>query len=884
MRKETQEGKRASQPLMKGVPSWRKWGGYVSERSWGSVREDYSANGDAWSYLSHDMARSKAYRWGEDGIAGYCDYFQTLVFSCAFWNGKDPILKERLFGLTPYEGNHGEDVKECYYYLDATPTHSYLRYLYKYPIEAFPYERLVEENKRRAVRDREFELTDTGVFDAGSYFDICIEYAKAEEEDTCIRIQIDNRGEKSASIHVLPQLWFRNTWSWKETLGALPSISVHEETKSYSSLYASAKESPHPPQIQEEYTFFPMYLYGQSPNDLWFTHNETHNEKVWNTESRTPFVKDAFHRHLIQKEECINRGREGTKACFYYGPIEIAAHGSHTIYLRLTKVEQKDPFADKDAIFALRKKETDDFYQEVHSPHSSKEDKTTQRTAFAGMIWTEQFYMFDVKRWLHGDDPLHRPPINRANIRNGKWKHLFAYDVLSMPDKWEYPWFAAWDLCFHAVCFSSIDSAFAKKQLLTLLTTFYQNASGQIPAYEWGFSDLNPPVQAWAFWKVYEEEKRQTGKGDHGFLLRGFLKLLHNFTWWVNRVDSLGNNVFEGGFLGLDNISVVDRSKPLPDGGMIEQCDGTGWMGFFSLLLMRIALELAKEEPEFEPVATVFLEEFLYIGNTIHKTNDMWDEEDGFFYDVILYPNGEKKRLKIRSFVGIIPFYSLIFMEEEELKSFPKFYKRFTSLLVHDKHMVERSLLQIHPKGKKEGYLFSLMNMDQMKKVLTKVFDPSEFFSDYGLRSVSKYHEKHPLIFENYTVGYEPAESLEKIKGGNSNWRGPIWIPTNFLFLNALECLSNHLGDDFVITLPGGSSATCEVLRKELENHLVNIFRKDGSGRRPVHGGCPLYDKQWSDLVLFYEHYHGDTGRGLGASHQTGWSGLIANIIQNLGK
>jgi len=879
MKKKTQEEKRLLIKAVDGIDPWRKWGAYVSERSWGTVREDYSKEGNAWRYLTHDMARSKAYRWGEDGIAGISDYFQTMVFSFAFWNGKDPILKERLFGLVPTEGNHGEDVKECYYYLDATPTHSYLKYLYKYPHEAFPYEELIEENKKRSSLDREFEIYDTGAFKDGKYFDIFIEYAKADVEDICVKIEVWNRGSNPATLHLLPQICFRNRWSWGDVPMNPPNIQIEEQEKDFIGLFADATNCPQPLRNTFPYEIPSMYLYGMRPSEVLFTHNETHNERIWGPQvpSRTHLVKDAFHRYLIQKEECVSKD-SGSKAAFYYGPLSIEPNKPYVFLLRLSSRKLKNPLADVESYIEKRKKEADEFYLSIQNEKLSAEDKLIQRSALSGMIWGQQFYVYDVKQWLKGDFLSSPPPSDRGEIRNGRWAHLYACDVISMPDKWEYPWFASWDLCFQAFALSLADIDGAKDQLMILLRQWFRNVNGQIPAYEWNFSDLNPPVQAWSFWKIYQEEKKVRGKGDRNFLLFGFLKLIENFSWWVNRVDKLGNNFFEGGFLGLDNISVIDRSKPLPGGGVIEQSDATGWMGFYTLWMMRIALELSIEEPLYEAFAINYFEQFICISQTIHQTHNMWDEEDGFFYDVILLPNGSSERLKIRSFVGIIPFYSILFLDKEQTEKHSFFFQRFLKYREYNQEDVDRCVVKIGDK-----WMFSLMDLSQMQKVLTKVFDPEEFLSEYGLRSVSKFHEKNPLHFQGATVSYEPGESLEKIKGGNSNWRGPIWFPTNYLVFDALGSLMDVVGDDFVIGEIRGVQKTVKDLREELKKTLIAPFRKNSLGYRPVHGECPLYqqDSHWKELLLFYEHYHGETGRGLGASHQTGWSGLIANLINH---
>ncbi len=877
MGQKSEEHKRLNLQSGEGIDPWKKWGAYLSERSWGTVREDYSQNGDAWSFLTHDMARSKAYRWGEDGLAGISDYFQSMAFSFAFWNGKDSILKERLFGLTPYEGNHGEDVKECYYYLDATPTQSYLKFLYKYPQEAFPYERLISENKKRSALDREFELYDTGIFDEGKYFDIFIEYAKADVEDICIKVEIWNRGKDPAPIYVLPHLWFRNRWSFCDIEQAAPTIRIDKAEKGVTSLFADATNCKEPLRTSFPYKISSMYLYGKTPEETLFTHNETHNERVFGkqSKSRTPYVKDAFHRYLVQKENCLAKG-EGSKACFNYGPVMVSPNEPYILTFRLSPQKLSSPLKDVESWIQKRKKEADEFYSVIQKKKLKDEDKKIQRTALAGMIWSKQLYIYDVKKWISGDLSYPLPPPGRENIRNGKWSQLYACDVFSMPDKWEYPWFAAWDLAFHAYAISLVDLEFAKDQLTLLLKHWFRNVNGQIPAYEWNFSDLNPPVQAWSFWKVYNQEKKIKGKGDHSFLLFGFLKLVENFSWWVNKVDKLGNNLFEGGFLGLDNISVIDRSKPLPGGGLIEQSDATGWMGFYTLWMMRIALELAKEEPIYEGLAINYFEQFIYISRTLHDANGMWDEEDGFFYDMILTPDGKREKLKIRSFVGVIPFKSLLYIEEEEMKSHQIFYRNFLKFREYNQVDVDRCVTKTGNK-----FVFSLMNLNQMQRVLSRVFDPEEFLSDYGLRSISKFHEKHPLFFQGTSVGYEPGESLERIKGGNSNWRGPIWFPTNYLVFDALGSLMEAVGEDYVIK---DLNKTLKELRATLQSSLIAPFRTNSLGYRPVHGDCNLYQKDphWKELLLFYEHYHGETGRGLGASHQTGWSGLIANIIEHL--
>ncbi len=840
---------------------WRKWGAYVSERAWGTVREDYSENGDAWNFLTHDMARSKAYRWGEDGLCGWCDLYQTLVFSLSLWNGKDPILKERLFGLNPFEGNHGEDVKEYYFYQDATPTHSYMKFLYRYPHNAFPYDELVKENQRRGVREREFELIDTGVFANNAFFDIVVEYAKASPDDVCIRIEIFNRGEREASIHVLPQLWFRNRWAWEKKWDCVPEISSRDGC-----LYADPKKMPEPDWLISDYSIFPYYLIGDKAEELLFTNNETHNERLYGTASHFPYVKDAFHRYVIHQENCVNPAKKGTKACFHY-KLGIPAKQSRVLKLRLS--QQISKLEDVDGVVAARKIEADAFYGAMQPKGLSPEDKQIQRQALAGLIWSTQFYFYDVQKWLEGDDKAAPPSPSRYQIRNTHWVHLHCHNLIVMPDKWEYPWFASWDSCFHITALSLVDLPFAKWQMKLFLTYKYQHPNGQVPAYEWGFSEANPPVQAFAVWQLYEREK------DPDFLEFCFIKLLSNFSWWINKVDRFGNNVFEGGFLGLDNISVFDRSKPLRSGGYFEESDGTGWMGFFALLMMKMALELACIKPYFEQFAMVFLEHYVAIAGAMQGTRnrpmDFWDEQDGFFYDLLCHPDGTHFHLKVRSFVGLIPFYSLESFDEEELKKHPRFYGRFQNYLKHFNQLVGRCITRLDGR-----YIFSLMTLDQMKRVLQKVWDPNEFLSAYGLRSVSKFHEKHPFSFHGNVVGYEPGESIEKIKGGNSNWRGPIWFPVNYLFLRSLIQLSKIAGPDFGMDLSEMAS--------DLRQRLINLFRKDSKGLRPIFYDCPGLSglEGWNDLLLFFEHYHGDTGRGLGASHQTGWSALVANLIQQL--
>ncbi len=877
---------RIEDSLDKKIPPWRKWGAYVSERAWGTVREDYSANGDAWNYLPHDMARSKAYRWGEDGLAGWCDFYQMLVFSLALWNGKDPILKERLFGLNPYEGNHGEDVKEYYYYLDATPTHSYMKFLYRFPQNAFPYDQLVEENQKRTTKDREFELIDTGIFSKNEFFDIVVEYAKASQEDTCIRIEVFNRSEKDATITILPQLWFRNRWAWNKQWELEPEIQEGPYSSKFQSLYADPKRAPAPDWLSEDYQFSTMYLAGDPADELLFTNNETHCERFYGPEVRstTPYVKDAFHRYVVNKEKCVNPGKKGTKACFLYNEVHTPAKQSKVFKFRLSPQLAKAPLNDVDKVIAARKKEADDYFASIQSKKMTLEEKQVQRQAIAGTLWSTQFYYFDVKRWLDGDDPILPPPPSRYDIRNSHWRHLHSHNLLVMPDKWEYPWFASWDSAFHAVVLSLVDIPFAKFHIAIFFEHKYQHPNGQVPAYEWSFSEANPPVQAWAVWKIYQREKKEKQTADFNFLEFCFLKLMDNFNWWVNKVDHLGNNVFEGGFLGLDNISIIDRSKPLSKGDYFEESDGTGWMGFFALVMLRMSLELAKKNPLYEKLAMVFLEHFISIAGAIQGTRarpvDLWDEQDGFFYDTLCFSNGEHVRMKVRSFVGLIPFFSIEFFEEEELMQYHDFYEHFQVYLRHFHKLVGRCITEYDFDGKKR-YLFSLMTLEQMRRVLEKAWEPNEFLSPFGLRSLSKFHEKHPFVFRGMAVGYEPGESFEKIKGGNSNWRGPIWFPVNYLFICALWRLSETVGSDFQVKVQD-KEITLKEMIGDLRRRLVALFLKDPSGRRPIYHDTGLQDPHWQEFIQFFEHYHGDMGRGLGASHQTGWSAVVANILQDL--
>ena len=861
------------------VRPWRKWGPYVSDRSWGTVREDYSPYGTAWDFLPHDLARSKAYRWGEDGIAGICDRYQILVFSLALWNGRDPILKERLFGLASSEGNHGEDVKEYYFYLDNTPTHSYMKMLYKYPQREYPYAQLVEENRRRNGRGPEFELLDTGIFDDDRYFDVFVEYAKASEEDICIRIEAFNRGPEAAELHLLPQLWFRNTWSWADAPGPEPEIRMGPMGDDFVCLQADDTNTAPPKNLRSMYRLGPRYLYSEGAGDPLFTYNETNGPRVFGhgASSRKPFVKDGFHRHVVNREEGqVNPARIGTKACLHHN-LKVAPGQSTVLRLRLTPEQLSRPLADLDVIVAKRKEEADRFYETVHPAHASVEERMIQRQALAGLLWSKEIYIFDVNVWLDGDNPNMPPPESRKHSRNRHWRHLNSMRILSMPDKWEYPWFAAWDLAFQCITLALVDAGFAKDNLWFLLFEQFQHINGQIPAYEWEFSDLNPPVHAWSCWKVYEIDKKNTGVGDREFLEKCFHKLLINFAWWVNKVDSQGNNVFEGGFLGLDNITVVDRSEKLPDGAILEQSDGTGWMAFFCLYMMRIALELAKENKIYGGLANKFFQHFIYIGAAMKHMGgrefQLWDEQDGFFYDVLRYPNGEFHRFRVRSLVGLIPMFAVEVIPTAELEKHSEFLANMDWFRRNRSDLVRNACFA----GTADGepvLVLSIVDRRELRRLLDRIWDPEEFLSPAGVRSLSKYHREHPFVFGSSQVRYEPAEEDLKLKGGNSNWRGPIWFPTSYLIIESLVKFAGALGPEFGSPLPGE-------MAKEIADRMIGLFRRDEHGHRPVFGGSQKFqtDPHWRDYLLFYEHFHGDNGAGIGASHQTGWTSLVANLI-----
>jgi hypothetical protein len=890
---------------------WKRWGPYLSERQWGTVREDYSPGGTAWEYFPHDHARSRAYRWGEDGIGGISDRHQMLCFGLALWNGRDPILKERLFGLTGNQGNHGEDVKEYYFYQDSTPTHSYMRMLYKYPHAEFPYARLVEENRRRSREEPEFELLDTGVFAEDRYFDVFMEYAKADVEDILIKITAVNRGPEAATLHLLPSLWFRNTWSWGKDLRR----PIAQRAASVPG--SACAELQH-------WQYGKRWLLCPGQPELLFTENETNFVRLFNGKNRTPFVKDAFHEYLIRgNKSAVNPQQAGTKMAAYY-PLELSPGQSETFKLRLTDMEplasmgrslsvvgtitspgHADPAegvppandfgAGFDNVFALRQKEADEFYASRVTSEASSDAKNVMRQAFGGLLWSKQFYHYDVRTWLEGDPAGPPPPPERLKGRNKEWTHLYNDDVISMPDKWEYPWYAAWDLGFHCIALALVDPDFAKEQLILLLREWYMHPNGQLPAYEWAFGDVNPPVHAWAAWRVYKIERRVRGVADRGFLEKVFHKLLLNFTWWVNRKDPDGMNIFQGGFLGLDNIGVFDRSAPLPTGGHLEQSDGTSWMGMYCLNMLAIALELAKDDPAYEDVASKFFEHFV---NIAHAMNDMgtegislWDNQDGFYYDVLHLPSGDDHFLKIRSLVGLIPLFAVETLEPEIVDRLPGFKRRMQWFIDNHADVPEHiEMTQRSARGVRR--LLSLANRKQLKRILSRMLDETEFLSPYGVRSLSRYHLDHPYevqVNDHISrVDYEPAESTSGIFGGNSNWRGPIWFPMNYLLVESLQKYHHYYGEDFKVEFPSRSGSEVDLweVSAEISRRLVHIFVRDKEGRRPVAGGTELFqsDPHWRDLLLFYEYFHGDNGAGIGASHQTGWTGLVAKLIEQSGE
>jgi hypothetical protein len=890
---------------------WKRWGPYLSERQWGTVREDYSANGTAWEYFPHDHARSRAYRWGEDGIAGISDRHQMICFGLALWNGRDPILKERLFGLTGNQGNHGEDVKEQYFYLDCTPAHTYMRMLYKYPQAAFPYDALVRENARRGKESPEFELLDTGVFAENRYFDIFVEYAKSDVEDILIKITAFNRGQEAALLHLLPSLWCRNTWSWGKDLRR-PVI-------------RRAPDLPGSLCLElQHWQYGKRWLICSGQPELLFTENETNYQKLFGGKNRSPFVKDAFHEYLINgNKSAVDPQQTGTKMAAHY-TMELSSGESATIKLRLMDLEplanmdanatrtgaisspahtergegipgSNDFAAGFDAMFATRQREAEDFYASRIPKELSAEAKNVMRQAFSGMLWSKQFYHYDVRTWLEGDPVGPTPPEERFDGRNKDWTHLYNDDIISMPDKWEYPWYAAWDLAFHCIPIALVDPDFAKEQLILLLREWYMHPNGQLPAYEWAFGDVNPPVHAWAAWRVYKIDRRVRGAADRAFLEKVFHKLLLNFTWWVNRKDPEGMNIFQGGFLGLDNIGVFDRSAPLPTGGHFEQSDGTSWMGMYCLNMLAIALELAKEDQAYEDVASKFFEHFV---NIAHAMNDvgkrslsLWDDEDGFYYDVLHLPNGEEHFIKVRSMVGLIPLFAVETLEPEIIDRLPGFKRRMQWFVDNHPDIPEHiEMSQRSARGVRR--LLSLVNRKQLKRVLSRMLDETEFLSEYGVRALSRYHLDHPYEVQvnghMNCVDYEPAESTTGLFGGNSNWRGPIWFPVNYLLIESLQKFHHYYGEDFKIECPTYSKKDLDLwqVASEISRRLIRIFMPGRDGRRPVAGAVDIFDNDphWKDLVLFYEYFHGDNGAGIGASHQTGWTGLVAKLIEQSGE
>ena len=862
--------------------NWKRWGPYLSERQWGTVREDYSPDGSAWTYFPHDQARSRAYRWGEDGLAGISDRRGLICFALALWNGRDPILKERLFGLAGPEGNHGEDVKEQYYYLDATPTHSWMRMLYKYPQAEYPYARLMEENARRGKDAPEFELVDAGVFHESRYFDVSVSYAKASADDVLITVEIANRGPEAATLDVLPTVWFRNTWSWG-TDARKPRLKRADAPAGTAAV------------ALQHATYGTRTFYAEGAPELLFTENETNARRLFGTPNESPYVKDAFHEYVVHGvAEAVNPDGFGTKAAARYR-VEVPAGGTKTIRLRLTDRPSAEPFgADFERTFASRKAEADVFYARVVPEKLSDDAKSVMRQALAGMLWSKQFYAYDVGRWLKGDPDHPTPPKERRAGRNAEWGHLYNADVISMPDKWEYPWYAAWDLAFHAVPLALVDPDFAKQQLVLLLREWYMHPNGQLPAYEWKLSDVNPPVHAWAAWRVYKIDAKRTGKPDRVFLERVFQKLLLNFTWWVNRKDEEGRNVFQGGFLGLDNIGVFDRSAPLPTGGHIEQSDGTSWMGMYCLNMLAIALELSKDSPAYEDVASKFFEHFVYIARALNdlvgEGIELWDKEDGFYYDVLHLPDGRHFPMRVRSMVGLIPLFAVETLEPETLDRLPGFKRRLQWFL--DNRPDFRQHVETVATDEGPRRFLSLVNRDRLRSVCKYLLDPEEFLSDFGIRALSRVHRDKPysltVMGMEHRVDYEPAESSTGLFGGNSNWRGPIWFPVNFLLIEALQKFHHFLGDGFTVEFPTGSGRRAHLrdVASDLSRRLVRIFLKDESGRRPVFGGTELLqtDRHFSDHVLFYEYFHGDEGAGIGASHQTGWTGLVAKLIQQSGE
>ena len=885
----TEEQRRLAEARTNEKP-WKKWGPYLSERQWGTVREDYSEDGNAWNYFTHDQARSRAYRWGEDGLAGISDNHQILCFALALWNGKDPILKERLFGLTNSEGNHGEDVKEYYFYLDSTPTHSYMKYLYKYPQAAYPYVDLIETNRKRGRHALEYELLDTGIFNEDRYFDVFVEYAKAGPDDLCIKISVANRGPEAATLHLLPTLWFRNTWSWVD--GGIKPILSAQQLEGVSVISARHTE----PVSHESFPDYRLYCEGDVP--LLFTENESNKAKLFGEQNASAFVKDGINNFVVGgNAQAVNPAKLGTKACPHY-ILHIGPGETRVVRLRLLQPiqgEPESPFKDFDEIFAERLKEADEFYDSIIPPavKADPDRALVMRQALAGMLWSKQYFYYDLNKWLkeHNVGPWSSAE-ERRKVRNSEWFHMDNDDIISMPDKWEYPWYASWDLAFHMLAFQTVDSDFAKSQLDLILRNDYLHPNGQVPAYEWNFSDVNPPVHAYATMQIYLTDKeRNNGEGDLHFLSYAFSKLLVNFTWWLNRKDRSGNNVFEGGFLGLDNIGVFDRSSPLPTGGYLEQADGTAWMVFFSQQMLRIAVELALYYPAYEEYVVKFFEHTMWIAGAMDRMGDdhdqMWDEEDGFFYDVLRLPDGQALRLKVRSIVGLLSLAAVAIFEGDIIEKLPTALKRMYEFM--DRHPELRANLHMPGKPGLGGRrMLATVNEDKLRRVLARMLDENEFLGPHGIRALSRYHLDHPFVFsvsgQEYRVSYLPADSDSGMFGGNSNWRGPVWMPVNFLLYLSLMRLGTYYGDSFKVECPTGSGKQLTLFEvgQMLAERLIGTFVRDHSGRRPVFGGTEKFqtDPHWRDNILFYEYFHGDNGAGVGASHQTGWTGCIARIIQ----
>ncbi|MEL7405762.1 MAG: glucosidase [Cyanobacteria bacterium J06558_2] len=860
---------------------WRRWGCYLSNRQWGTVREDYSKDGSAWDYFSFEQSHYRAYRWGEDGIAGISDNHQRLCFSVAMWNGQDPFLKERLYGLTNSQGNHGEDVKEYYFHLDNTPTHSYMKYLYKYPQQAFPYQELKNENQRRNLQDQEFELIETGIFDNNQYFDVTIEYAKASDEDILIFIQVTNRADKAATLHLLPTLWFRNIWSWGYEVEK-PQLKIYEQAENHSII-----ETQHP-------DLGKRWLYCANPEKLLFTENDTNQQRLSGNqeESTSTYFKDAFHKYVVEgKQDAVNPDNIGTKFAAYYN-LELSPGETIGIQLRLSnQPDLATPFGKHfNDVFQVRQQEADEFYGRISPYQKSLDLQNIERQAFAGMLWNKQYYHYVVDTWLEGDPAQPQPPEQRKQGKNSDWIHLHTDDVISMPDKWEYPYFAAWDLAFHMIPLAVVDPDFAKRQLERLTREWYMHPNGQMPAYEWDFDGVNPPVHAWAVWRVYTIEQKIYGRSDKKFLERVFQKLLLNFTWWVNQHDEDNNNVFQGGFLGLDNIGVFNRGGDLPTGGKLSQSDGTSWMAMYCLDLLTIALELATDNDIYEDIASKFFEHFLYIVDAMNhlgtEGTDLWDEEDSFYYDVLHLPNGENIPLRVRSLVGLIPLFAVTTIEQKVLDQLPGFKKR-VEWFVNNRPQLSRNLACMSGCDQDSRRLLAVVNQDRLSLLLQRMLDETEFLSDYGIRSVSKYHQEHPYSFdvgdETYEVEYEPAESPTRMFGGNSNWRGPIWFPVNYLLIEALQRFDYYYEGNFKVECPTGSGNMMNLweVASELERRLISIFLPKEDGTRPLYGDFTKLqtDENWQHLLTFNEYFHGDNGAGLGASHQTGWTGLVAKLI-----